>query len=749
MSDQFPRLPNSEQNSDFPGNESASFTFDWGVHALASVPAEFSANPNLIPGREDLISPNPNEWSTNAKVKIPRSAQAATWTSTGRTSRACENCREQKAKCSGHHPTCNRCADAGIRCSYSDRKRDKVLKEMDDLKAQVQIYEAVLREVYPRLDSLSAQYVDQSLGQLVRLSSSPGFRSEPMADGHPLATIDHTEEDFNRVGKEALGFVGEHSEMTWLYRLKRDLGQDNSIPSNESSNRPSISSFNYFQEDVDPFPLKNINILGRPAQHIADKLVDLYLQVVHPAFPIVGKSIFLSQYQSFSANPNLFPGKRWMAVLNLIFAIAAKHLTLVSTTPLEEIGDHMVYFTRAWRLSLGDVALIHHPNLQQVQVEGLTAFYLLANGQVNRSWRMVGISIRSAVAMGLNLRSESFDVAHVSKETRYRVWWALFMLDTLLCVMIGRPPSYGDNFCTTPRPIPFREEDFGDDEVKQLITDFGMRQTLLKSLLAYGISPTSSDSPLDALLPPSFASAKGKQPAQLSPNSQASPTRTASPTPNLSLYFLYAVDLAFLMREAVETLYAPGATRRSWLEMENAISNFNNSADNWLSRLPIDFRFAQLDSNRPFARQCASLAFHFYTTKLVILQPCLRRLAYQSPETQSPGPLCVAMANMCVEMAQKMLSLLPDETNASLLYNASPWWCVLHYVMQAITILLVELFMRTQSGTMEAVGLLDDIRKAVRWLHELGTRDSSSRRAWSVCMEILAEHGFDLNLAVG
>jgi hypothetical protein len=30
------------------------------------------------------------------------------------------------------------------------------------------------------------------------------------------------------------------------------------------------------------------------------------------------------------------------------------------------------------------VALLSHPNLQQVQVEGLSAFYLLSVGQVNR-----------------------------------------------------------------------------------------------------------------------------------------------------------------------------------------------------------------------------------------------------------------------------------------------------------------------------------------------------------------------------
>lgn len=205
--------------------------------------------------------------------------------------------------------------------------------------------------------------------------------------GYPLATVDHTEEDFNRDERvQSLGFVGEHSEMAWLYRLKRDLDHESNTPvgENQTIDRPSISSLNYFQDDTEISILDSSDLSTRPPQHIADKLVDDYFQAVHPAFPIIGKGVFLGQYRSLYSNPNVRPGKRWLAVLNLVFAIAAKHSLLVeSQTPLDP-GDHLVFFARAWRLSIGNVALLDHPNLQQVQVEGLAAFYLLATGQVNR-----------------------------------------------------------------------------------------------------------------------------------------------------------------------------------------------------------------------------------------------------------------------------------------------------------------------------------------------------------------------------
>lgn len=204
--------------------------------------------------------------------------------------------------------------------------------------------------------------------------------------GFPLATIDHTEEDFNRDEKvQAMGFVGEHSEVAWLYRLKRELDQDSgSTPVGDSVDRPSISSLNYFQDDMEISVLNQSDLFTRPAQHIADKLVDDFFQSVHPAFPMIWKGYFLSQYRSFYSNPEAKPGKRWLAVLNLIFAIAAKRALLVeSQLPLEP-DDHLVFFARAWRLSIGNVALLDHPNLQQVQVEGMAALYLLATGQINR-----------------------------------------------------------------------------------------------------------------------------------------------------------------------------------------------------------------------------------------------------------------------------------------------------------------------------------------------------------------------------
>lgn len=128
-----PRSSKSDPSSDKAASESTSLNSNWSVPgSVQHVSPGFLTTNDSVSGREDPAGPNlsehPGAPSVSGKVAIPRSARTIPWTSMGRTSRACENCREQKAKCSGHHPTCNRCKDAGIRCSYGDRKREKILK---------------------------------------------------------------------------------------------------------------------------------------------------------------------------------------------------------------------------------------------------------------------------------------------------------------------------------------------------------------------------------------------------------------------------------------------------------------------------------------------------------------------------------------------------------------------------------------------------------------------------------------------
>lgn len=74
--------------------------------------------------------------------------------------------------------------------------------------------------------------------------------------------------------------------------------------------------------------------------------------------------------------------------MNSVLAIAARYSSLVQDRPDEHL-DHELYFSRAWKLNASDTALIDPPDLQQVQIESLAAFYLLSIGHINRFVRSI------------------------------------------------------------------------------------------------------------------------------------------------------------------------------------------------------------------------------------------------------------------------------------------------------------------------------------------------------------------------
>ncbi|RDW74665.1 putative C6 transcription factor [Aspergillus mulundensis] len=735
MSDPFPFSPTP--SSQFPENEPI---YGWIAPPFPQNsfapqgPSEATSNQGEISSASVVVPP---EHSQNSKVAIPRSVSSTAVSTRGRVSRACENCREQKVKCSGQRPSCQRCQESGVQCSYGDRKREKLARRLSDLTARVESFENLLQNIYPNLDSLSAQYVEQILSDqydndqppnhLPSELPSPLFSTDP---GSAIGAIDFTDEDFNRDEKiQAMGFVGEHSEIAWMYRLKKILHHFEHGPLGKGLDRNYVTTVNYFLDDAEVAVLDEVDLFQRPLPAVADRLVESYFHIVHPCFPIVSRATFLGQYKSFYSTPSVRPGKRWLAILNLIFAIATKYVHDSAKDTEANAHDHTIYFSRAWKLSMGDVTLLHHPNLQQVQVEGLSAFYLMTVGQANRSWRLSGISIQSAVTMGLNLRNESNIILYSSRETRYRVWWAVYALHVLLCVMTGRLLSSTEDACTTPLPVPFVEEEFSRGEVEQLISDHEARTVFMRNL----VSRSSAQSAERALIP---ESTRRQSP---SPGKQSDRIASAAArilTPNVSLHFLYFVELGLIMRRCIDALYAPGAGRKSWRSIEMVISALNSRADSWLAKLPAEFHFLQGTS--ACERERLSLAFSYYSTKILITQPCLSRILSQVPWDIQSETFCTTVTGNCIDMASLMLELLPDSLDLAWVYRMSPWWCIVHYIMQAITVLLISLLIKAKTNTIQDSRTVDNISKAAGWLSVLAVKDPSAQRAWAAIQDLLS-----------
>ncbi|KAE8355325.1 fungal-specific transcription factor domain-containing protein [Aspergillus coremiiformis] len=622
---------------------------------------------------------------------------------------------------------------------------------MASLEGKIQAYEDVLRKLSSRFGISDEQLMSLALTDSTHdlAANSDAYTatsedrkffgvsgSEPCLSGTSPGShlADHTEEDFNRDDfSRATGFIGKSSEISWLQMLSKEVdsgcevchpASDISSPAMTSYCDGPIASSNYHLDDFDIPAIERLDTSELPPKDTATKLFNAYLSSVHSSFPIIGISTFASQFQAFFNNPSLKPGNRWLAILNLIFAIGAKHAHLTEAEWRRDRDDHYLYFLRARTLSL-EGQFLHHSDLQQLQVEGLASFYMLSSGQINRSWKLCGSAVRSALSLGLHLRNIGTCTSDTSKEIRYRVWWSLYTLEHRLSVMTGRPSCIIDGTCTTPLPVPFDESDFRKEPVMRLISRSapeGLSQ--LESV---------SNTSLTTELKDTRTGMKGAE------------TNVAAPCK--SLYFLQLIRLTSIAKRMASKLYNPEGVEKPWPSMEFAIRGLMLDLDSWLINLPSAYDFTSTHTSQGSATHRMSLALTFYSTKIGITKPCLRRIE-SCALGERTDDFCRKVAVECVESACHMLRLFPEPLEAALLHKVSPWWCILHFLMQATTILLIELSFHAQHVPEKAAMVSKAARKSYNWLSVMSETSVASEKARKMCDELLRRLGLNVGVEI-
>jgi hypothetical protein len=214
----------------------------------------------------------------------------------------------------------------------------------------------------------------------------------------------------------AVGFVGKSSEVQWLRRLQYEAqrpdgastefggpyGPPGDNPEAAEQRVEAVSkrmgkksgqiiktSSSNFYLDTDDIELDYaVDALELPPIETAQRLYDSYMDTVQDTFPILSRASFtdeLSQYYtSKDSGTRHKVSDKWLAILNLVFAIGAKHSHLVQADWQADDRDHIIYQSRAFILGLSGPAIMAHPDLMQIQLTALLALYFLSIGRVNR-----------------------------------------------------------------------------------------------------------------------------------------------------------------------------------------------------------------------------------------------------------------------------------------------------------------------------------------------------------------------------
>lgn len=286
----------------------------------------------------------------------------------------------------------------------------------------------------------------------------------------------------------------------------------------------------------------------------------------------------------------------------------------------------------------------------------------------------------------------------------------------MLGVMTGRSIYSLEGGYATPLPLPFEEEQLQENPAAaEVLNNSTLRDALINNVMASSwIRPSGSRNE--------------KHDTRLRDQSWLKNLPI-----NFGLCYLYYSDLTVVTQEIINKVYTTTCMLLPWGDIESRLDEMKTRIKLWKSSLPRALDFAEENTNdSPDQLRCKLfLAFHYYSAQITLGRPCLCRR--DDRRKTSPQTFSHTMALSTIDAASRILELIPDRPDVVQLYQVCPWWSVLRYLMQAATVILLELSFGCVHIPEQEKLLVSLAKKSIRWLFAMSERSIGSRRAWQLC----------------
>ncbi|KAK7178420.1 hypothetical protein DPSP01_014092 [Paraphaeosphaeria sporulosa] len=696
---------------------------------------------------------------SGTKVTIPRFQrldQSQPSKEQRRVGRACTACRSHKVKCTGDVPQCKHCGTTGRDCVYIVPRKDRLktatkrsgqmaglLKKLrgfandEDSARLAELLVAAEDDMFETRHTPTISNPDTNNDELHRPRGMFDTDMGELLEILNTGSLNRVDENLHETDQaRATGFVGPNSEVQWLRsfllleRGDSDMATSEQSSSANTANNEQVSTVTFYLDSKSMDLELNVDPYELPRADVAEHLVKIYMENVRDSFPILPRKPFQDQCRRYfealrhGSAPKL--SAKGQAILNLVFAIGAKYSDFIKADWRADEGDHLICKARASALAWNETTIRQHPDLPQIQVAGLLAFYHLSVGQVSQSWVVVGLALRFATALGLHVRNEDPSASVAKREVLVRVWWSLYYLERQLAIITGRPSVIVDSCCSVPLPVPFSEQ--------QISENINIVDTLRRSGVASAVSQIAHSHSLSVPRPMSGG------------GTSRSPLSFGVADANSGSYFKAVVQLCIISQSILTSLYSAGTMIRSPGDLQQDIVQIGKRIDNWAVNLPVNFNFQSpfnnvTTSNNIALRQRTMLTFQFCSAKILLTRPCLNGLGKPDKKHEdeaSSASFIRRMAGVCVAAAKMEVDLLPDQTQPRFVYEFGPWWILGHHLMQALAVFLLTL---SYSPTMQQdnVVLAGYCIKIIRCLHAM--EGPQAERAYEVavgCYRIVA-----------
>ncbi|KAL7914831.1 N-terminal binuclear Zn cluster-containing/DNA binding domain-containing protein [Trichoderma velutinum] len=396
-------------------------------------------------------------------IKVGNSAQS-------RIAQACDRCRSKKIRCDGVRPTCSQCSSVGFECRTSDKLSRRAFPRgyTESLEERVRALEAEVRELKDLLDEKDEK-IDMLSTMHGNIHSGPRRRPSVTSMATPVSpdaakdspTI---KEDTFRVQATQLllgvensdsYFMGSSSGRAFIASLKRKM-QDSGKPCSDFT----PDAFLHIQGCA-PLVAKMSEQPSRvPPRLFSDRCVNVFFQEWAPLFPVLHKPTFLRIYEEFVNDPERVKCNYKLAQLYLVFSLAG----LSSEAPdIQQVAACEYQWTKALE------SLMLENTMNTLQCLVLALLYCTVRADYRRLQHYKCIAVGLSHRLGLHQSQKRFSFGALTLETRKKVFWTLYALDTMTAAITGLPKL-------------LKEEDvqaeYPSDTDDEYVTEKGFQPTL-------------------------------------------------------------------------------------------------------------------------------------------------------------------------------------------------------------------------------------------------------------------------------
>lgn len=555
-----------------------------------------------------------------------------------RVSAACDECRKKKIKCDGFRPVCAPCTrkrGPSGPCNWGSRQHRQRGTSQEDLsQLRHQAVEAVNSSQRPAAPEHTRSHSLQLSGEHTDLANA----MMGLIDEEVQGSVNH---------------FGDSSVTGFLHQIKRVIDQQSTPPRLQrpldfSQRRVQSST----RSDRSRDRRHELDYVLPPRQR-ANHLLDIYWRLVDSLYPFLDRVEVESLYQRVWSGESIGEdGPVFLSLLNLVFSIACTLDAAIAPERRESAAE--VFYQRSRELM--DLKLVQRQSLLTVQCFLLVGQYLQSTNDPQQCWNFVGLAIRMAQSLGLDMLSTKAPVpGSPDTETLRRVWHSCVLMDRTLSMTFGRPPMITSQGVTlVPMPVVQQNSSMCPCPTDINGTSPGISDShfFIESLKLYDIIN-------EALL-----------------NLYNSPLEEAPDTDPYMAYFgsLGARGVGLLLdRDRCLCLWS-----------RNIPSHLRPTSDS--------------HNHGPCQRQANVLRFQYLHVRMILYRPVLSRFCARydngenSPDDAMPSAIALQCALVCLNTAFQVIELfdsIMEGRDLETLDDLLPtWWYSVFYVYSAATVLV-------------------------------------------------------------